>query len=88
MYQIHFFDEARAAAAELPGDGLKALAELLDLLAVHPYTGRLYAGPGSDLRTIAVADGRLLAVWLVLEQQQVVEILRLLWIGDPAAADF
>ena len=69
------------APAVLPHDALKALADLVDLLAVDPEVGRPYRGPGSDLRTIAVADGELLVVWLILEAQQRVEVLRLLWLG-------
>lgn len=88
MYRVTLVDEARAVVAVLPDDALKALTDLLSLLSIEPYTGRLYAGPGTDLRTLATADGRLLAIWLVLDDQQRVEILRLLWLGnstdDPA----
>lgn len=41
----------------------------------------MYRGPGSDLRTVALADGRLLLVWLVLEDQRRVEILRIVWVS-------
>ena len=85
MYRVNLLDEARDAIAGIPPNALKALAELMNLLAIQPYAGRLYGAPGSDLRTIAVADGRVLAVWLVLEDQQRVEILRLLWLGDPSS---
>jgi hypothetical protein len=51
-------------------------------LVIEPNAGRLYRGPGSDLRTIALADGQLLVVWLVLDSQQRVDVLRLLWLGD------
>jgi plasmid stabilization system protein ParE len=82
VYEVNLFDEARTTLAGLPPDALKSLAELFDLLAIQPYAGRLYGRPSSDLRTIALADGRILAVWLVLEDQQRVEILRILWLGD------
>ncbi len=75
-------DEARAVVGVLPDDALKALTDLLSLLSVEPHAGRLYAGPGTDLRTLTAADGRLLAIWLVLDDQERVEILRLLWLGD------
>ena len=83
MYEVTFSEEARADAAVLPHDALKALADLIDLLTVNPEVGRPYRGSGSDLRTIAVAEGELLVVWLVLEAQQRVEVLRLLWLGGP-----
>jgi hypothetical protein len=82
VYDVNLSDEARDAAAHVPHDSLKALAELVDLLILDPYVGRLYRGPGSDLRSIAIADGKLLVVWLVLEAQQRVELLRLLWLGE------
>lgn len=83
MYEVTFSEEARAGAAALPHDALKTLADLVDLLAADPGVGRPYRGPGSDLRTIAVADGELLVVWLVLDAQLRVEVLRLVWLGGP-----
>lgn len=47
----------------------------------HLHQGAGRSNPGSDLRTIAVADGELLVVWLVLDAQQRVEVLRLVWLG-------
>jgi plasmid stabilization system protein ParE len=82
VYEVTFSDEATAGAAALPQHARKALADLVELLAVDPEVGRPYRGPSSDLRTIATAAGELLVVWLVLETQQRVEVLRLLWLGD------
>lgn len=84
MYEVGLSEEARVAAGELPHDALKALAELIDLLMLQPESGRLYRGPGSDLRTVALVDGQLLVIWLVLRTRQQVEILRLIWLGDEA----
>lgn len=81
MYEVNLSDEARTTAGQLPHDAIKAFAELVDVLALQPFIGRLYRGPGSDLRTISVAGGELLVVWLVIDSQQRVEILRLLWLG-------
>jgi hypothetical protein len=75
VYEVNLSDEARATAGQLPHHAIKALAELVDLLTVQPYTGRLYRGPGSDLRTISIAGDDLLVVWLVIDSQQLVEIL-------------
>jgi hypothetical protein len=83
VYEVNLSDEARDTAGHLPHDALAALAELLDLLSLQPHAGRLYRGPGSDLRTITTANGQLLAVWLVLEEPPRVEILRLIWLGRP-----
>ena len=84
MYEVNFSDEARDTAGHLPHGAVTALAELVDLLVLQPYTGRLYRGPGSDLRATSTADGGLLAVWLVLEDPPRVEVLRLIWLGPPA----
>ena len=81
MYEVNLSDEARTTAGQLPHDAVKALAELVDLLTLQPIIGRLYRGPGSDLRTISIAGGELLVVWLVIDSQQRVEILRLVWLG-------
>jgi hypothetical protein len=56
MYQVDLSDEARAATGELPHHALEALAELVDVLTLEPESGRLYRGPGSDLRTIALLE--------------------------------
>jgi hypothetical protein len=84
VYEVNRTDEARAATAALPVDALKALAELVDVLVLDPHVGGPYHEPDSDLRTIMLADGDLLAVWLVLEAQHRVELLRLLWLGAEA----
>lgn len=75
-------DEARAVAAALPLETKKILAELLGLLEIEPYTGDLYRPPDSDLRTAVIADGRLLVIWLVLDDQDQVEVVRIIWSGN------
>lgn len=81
MYDVTFSAEAHASAEALPPGARKALADLVDLLVVNRQIGRPYRGPGSDLRTIAIADGELLVVWLVLETQHRVEVLPPAWLG-------
>ena len=83
MYEVNLSGEAADAVGHLPHDALKALAELVDLLTLQPQAGRLYRGAGSNLRTLTIADGELLAVWLVLDDPPRVEILRLIWLGRP-----
>jgi hypothetical protein len=55
---------------------------LLGLLEIEPYTGDLYRPPDSDLRTAVIADGRLLVIWLVLDDQDQVEVVRIIWSGN------
>ena len=82
MFDVHLLDEARAVAAALPLETKKILAELLGLLEIEPYTGDRYRPPDSDLRTAVIADGRLLVIWLVLEDQDQVEVVRIIWSGN------
>jgi hypothetical protein len=76
LYEVYLSDEARDVVGHLVGDALKSFAELVDLLTLDPHAGLPYREPDSDLRTITIADGHLLVVWLVLDDQQRVELLR------------
>jgi hypothetical protein len=91
VYEVNLSDEARTTAGQLPHHAIKALAELVDVLALQPFIGPLYRGPGSDLRTVSNAGSELLVVWLVIDSQQRLEILRLVWLrastGDAGAAE-
>jgi len=53
-----------------------------DYSEIEPYTGDLYRPPDSDLRTAVIADGRLLVIWLVLDDQDQVEVVRIIWSGN------
>ncbi len=55
---------------------------MFGLLEIEPYTGDLYRPPDSDLRTAVIADGRLLVIWLVLEDRDQVEFVRIIWSGN------
>jgi hypothetical protein len=84
VFQVNLFDEARAVATALPYDLRKVFDEFLDLLELEPHTGELYRPPDSDLRTAVLAEGRVLVIWLVLDDQARVEVLRVVWSGPPA----
>lgn len=86
MFQVNLLDEAWAAALALPVGPRKILAEFLDLLELEPHTGQLYRPPDSDLRTAAMADGQLLVIWLVLEDQDRVEVVRVMWSGGGSGS--
>ena len=55
---------------------------MLGLLEIEPYTGDLYRPPDSDLGTAVIADGGLLVIWLVLDNQDQVEVVRIIWSGN------
>lgn len=80
VYQVNLFDEVRSTVAAIQSDARKVFEEFVELLEIEPRTGELYRPPDSDLRTAVIADGRLLVVWLVLEDQDRVEVVRVLWL--------
>ena len=82
MYQVNLFDEVRATVAAVPADARKAFTEFAELLELEPHTGELYRRPDSDLRTAVIAEGRLLMIWLVLEDQDRVEVVRVMSLRD------
>jgi hypothetical protein len=77
-HQVNLFDEVRAVVATLPVDARKVFYELVELLEIQPHAGEPYRPPDSDLRTAVLADGRLLVVWLILDSQDRVEVLRVM----------
>ena len=82
VYEVNLFDEVRDTLRSLPPDVVKAVEEFTDQLGTQPWTGEPYRLPDSDLRTAVVADGRLLIIWLVLDDQNRVEVVRAMWLGD------
>jgi hypothetical protein len=79
VFEVNLLDEAWATAAALPSGLRKVFDEFLDLLELEPHTGELYLPPDSDLRTAVIAAGRILVVWLVLDGQDRVEVVRVMW---------
>lgn len=82
MYEVGLSEEARVAAGELPHHALKALAGYIDQLMLQPESGTPLPRSRKRPGTVARLDGLLLVIWLVLDTQQQVEILRLIWLGD------
>ncbi len=84
MYQVVTDDEVTAQVEALPDELLPYYAETLDLLEIAPWSSQPYndAKPDGVMRTLRIGPaGRTTEViFLVLEPDRRVEIIRLHWI--------
>jgi hypothetical protein len=84
MYSVETETAAVAEVAALPAEASPAYAELMTLLEVAPWSGDPYnvQRPDTNMRTHTFAgDGRGLVIYLVLEADRRVAVLRVLWFG-------
>jgi hypothetical protein len=81
VYKVESDDEAAYQIAALPEGALPAYASLIDLVALHPWSGEPLRGtdPASAMRSHTFSEGAGLAICLILEDQQRVVVLRVLW---------
>lgn len=72
-------DQIRA----LPDDVLPELAAVYDVLELVPWNGAPYnvAKPKSPMRVLSFAEGRGLVTYLVLDDQERVDVLTVTWLG-------
>jgi hypothetical protein len=84
VYQVESDDNAGYQVAKLPEDALAAYASLIDLIALHPWSGEPLRSTDSKspmrVHTFGHNDVGL-AIYLILEDQQRVVVLRVLWAG-------
>lgn len=84
MYSVETEFAALDEVAALPPEALPAYAELMTLLEVAPWSGDPYnlQRPDANMRTRTFGGGAHgLAIYLVLEADRRVVILRVLWVG-------
>jgi hypothetical protein len=81
VYKVESDDEAAYQIAALPEAALPAYASLIDLVALHPWSGEPLRGTdtSSPMRSRTFSEGAGLAIYLILEDQQRVVVLRVLW---------
>lgn len=87
MYRV-LLDHAVLDELEiLPRDALIALSEVVALMEVAPWSGEAYnrMRPEAAMRTLAFG-GAGLAIYLVVEDQRVVSLLRVLWAGPDSGS--
>lgn len=83
MYELVVHAEALEQIAALPYDALNSYAELLGVIELVPWNGDPInaANPDGAVRVLAFgANGQGLVTYLVLEEQQRVDVLRVLWL--------
>ncbi len=83
MYSVETDTAALDQVAELPAEALALYAELLTLLEVAPWSGDAYnrARPDTSMRACTFGHrDQGLVIYLVLEEQRRVVMLRVLWL--------
>ena len=84
MYSLETGDEAIAQVDALPAEALGPYAELAALLEVAPWSGESLnlSRPDAPMRAHPFgAHGEGLVIYLILEDQRRVVVLRVLWAG-------
>lgn len=83
MYRILPDDEAIEQVAALPTDLLPHYAEALDIMKRAPWTGEPYHSRipyGAMRRLFFGPDGRGVVIYLVVEDRERVDVLRVYWL--------
>ena len=82
-YRIETDPRVLDQLATLPDDVLPELAAVYDLLELVPWNGPAYnvAKPKSPMRMLEFAGGRGLVTYLVLDDEQRVDVLDVTWLG-------
>lgn len=83
MYSVETEAVALGEVAAVPAGVLPAYAELMTLLELAPWSGSPYnlQRPEANMRTHTFAeDGRGLVIYMILEGERRVVVLRVLWI--------
>lgn len=68
----------------LPAVLLKAFAEVVTMLELTPWNGQPYvrSNPEGNVRQLTFGDvGSAIVVYMILEEQQRVDILKVMWLG-------
>lgn len=85
MYTIEPYPEAEAAIAALPETARDGYDDAVKVMQLVPWNGQPYsdAEPGGPMRQLVFGPGGMgLVTYLVLEDQQRVDVLRVAWVGD------
>lgn len=83
MYSVEIDDAAVPQISALPTPVLKTYAELITVLELHPWSGEPYGrqNPSGNMRTRMFGDrGQGWVIYLILDDQRRVIVLRVLWI--------
>ena len=84
MYSVETEQDALKQVAALPADALASYAEIMALLEVAPWSGDAYnrERPDANMRAHGFGEqGEGLVIYLILEDQRRVIVLRAIWVG-------
>ena len=84
MYQIRTYDEAQDQIVALPQEALKDYFDILDVLKLVPWNGGPYneQNPDGSMRVWIFGPGAYgIITYLILEDQQFVDVIEVLWLG-------
>jgi hypothetical protein len=84
LYSVEWEQHALDQIAALPSGAFSFYAELVSLLQIEPWSGDAYdrQRPDANMRTPAFGEHREgLAIYLILDDQQRVIVLRVIWAG-------
>jgi hypothetical protein len=75
-------DEVRQTIATLPVEALLPLQAMWPFLELTPWAGGPWRAfnPEAAVRFVVFAEGRGTIVYLILEDQQIVDVLKILWV--------
>lgn len=82
MYELEIDPEATGDIGGLPASALARFAEVLSLLEIAPWSGQAYnrGRPDGNMRAVPFgANGEGFVVYLILEDQLRVAVLRVMW---------
>jgi hypothetical protein len=84
VYELEVDPEAAGDVEGLPASALGLFAEVLSLLEIAPWSGQAYNRhrPDGNMRAVPFgANGEGFVVYLILEDQLRVAVLRVIWLG-------
>ena len=75
-------DQVRATIATLPVDALRPLQAVWPFLELTPWAGAPWRAftPNGAVRFLVFGEGRGTIVYLILEDQRIVDVLEILWV--------
>jgi hypothetical protein len=81
-YRLDVDPVAQAQIRALPSDALIALAEVMSMLELTPWSGRSIneENPAGNVRVLPFGTSALIT-YLILEDQRRVDVLEVLWVG-------
>jgi len=84
VYRVRTYEEAQATLDALPVEALAGYVGVLDVLELTPWNGDPLSkdNPHGNVRTLVFGpEGEGIVTYLVLEDQQRVDVLQVQWAG-------